>query len=89
MHTLLTIVAGLLLLGVFLLFGELWSTSGPLLGLAAKAFVPVWFGVSLANLWVGVHRAGYGVREELPVLLIVFGVPAAIALAAAVLLQRT
>ncbi|MFW2273390.1 hypothetical protein [Burkholderia orbicola] len=80
MHTFLATVSGLLLLGVFLLFGELWSTSGPSLGVAAKAFVPVWFGV---------YRAGYGVREELPVLLIVFGVPAAIALPAAVLLQRT
>ncbi|MBG0874908.1 hypothetical protein H0X91_33560 [Burkholderia sp. 9777_1386] len=89
MHTLLTIVAGLLLLAVFLLFGQLWNASGPLLGIAAKVFVPVWFGVSLANLWVGVYRAGFGVHEELPVLLIVFGVPAVIALATAALLPRT
>ncbi|WP_175966516.1 hypothetical protein [Burkholderia sp. BCC0322] len=88
MHTLWTIVAGLLLLAVFLLFGYLWGTSAPTLALAAKVFVPVWFGVSLANLWVGVYRAGYSVREELPVLLVVFGMPAAIALVAAALVPR-
>lgn len=87
MHTLWTIVAGLLLV-VFLLFGYLWGTPVSTLALAAKLFVPAWLGVSLANLWVGVYRAGYGVREELPVLLVVFVVPAVIALVAAALLSR-
>ncbi|ERJ38016.1 TPA: hypothetical protein ACK3Q6_005022 [Burkholderia cepacia] len=89
MHTLWTIVAGVLLLAVFLLFGQLWGTHAASLAFAAKAFVPVWLGLSLFNLWVGVHRAGYGVSEELPILAIVFGVPAVVALAAALLFQRT
>lgn len=86
MHTLWTVVAGLLLLGVFLLLGQLWGA--PMLALAGPAFIPVWLGVSLINLWVGVYRAGYGVREELPVLLVVFGVPAVVALVVVVLLPR-
>nr|WP_233633964.1 hypothetical protein [Burkholderia cenocepacia] len=76
------------MLVVFLLFGQLWGTHAASLAVAAKAFVPVWLGVSLFNLWIGVHRAGYGVREELPILAIVFGVPALAAVAAALLLPR-
>ncbi|MDF0506453.1 hypothetical protein POK33_37505 [Burkholderia cenocepacia] len=89
MHTIWTIVAGVLLLAVFLLFGQLWGTHATSLAFSAKAFVPVWLGVSLVNLWVGVHRAGYGVREELPVLAIVFGVPALVAVAGALMFHRT
>ncbi|KWF27857.1 hypothetical protein WL84_12330 [Burkholderia cenocepacia] len=89
MHTLLTIVAGVLLLAVFLLFGQLWDTQPTSLNWAAKAFVVIWFGVSVFNLWIGVYRAGYGVREELPIFVIVFGVPAVLAVAAALLLPRT
>ncbi|KWC91620.1 hypothetical protein [Burkholderia cepacia] len=81
MHTLWTIVAGVLLLAVFLSFGQLWGMQAASLAFAAKVFVPVWLGMSLFNLWVGVHRAGYSVREELPVLAIVFGVPALVAAA--------
>lgn len=79
MHMLLTIVAGLLLLGVFLLFGHLWGADAASLALAGKAFVPVWLALAVANLWVGVSHAGYTVREELPILGIVFAVPAAAA----------
>jgi hypothetical protein len=80
MHTLLVISGGLVLMGLFLLFGSLWggndSTS---LATALKVFIPVWLLVTIANLWIGVARAGYTVREELPVLLIVFLIPAAVA----------
>lgn len=89
MHTLWTIVAGVLLLAVFLLFGQLWGVQAASPAFAAKAFVPVWLGISLVNLWVGVYRAGYGVREELPVLAIAFGVPALVAVTVALLLPRT
>ncbi len=42
-------------------------------------FLPTWLAVALVNLWVGVQHAGYGLREELPILLLVFLVPAALA----------
>ncbi|WP_455296822.1 hypothetical protein [Brucella pituitosa] len=76
MHMLLVIAGGILLLGVFLLFGKLWG--GDLSGVVAgaKIFIPVWFAIALTNMWVGVTRAGYTVAQELPILLVVFAVPA-------------
>ncbi|PJL11332.1 hypothetical protein B9Y66_20100 [Stenotrophomonas maltophilia] len=79
MHVLLVIVGGLLLLGVFVLFGRLWSTGSSQLPTALLAFIGTWLLVSVANLWVGVSRAGYTVREELPILLLVFAVPTLVA----------
>ncbi len=79
MHMLMVILGGIVLLGVFLLFGQLWGGTTPALGTAAKAFIPVWLGVSVANLWVGVNKAGYTVAQELPILLVVFAVPAVVA----------
>lgn len=76
MHMLMVILGGIVLLGVFLLFGHLWGATTPALGTAAKVFIPVWLAVSVANLWVGVNKAGYSVGQELPVLLVVFAVPA-------------
>ncbi|HEX7804081.1 MAG TPA: hypothetical protein VF471_15130 [Pseudoxanthomonas sp.] len=76
---LLMIVGGLVLLGVFVLFGWLWGGNVAGMAAAAKAFVPVWLIIAIVNLWVGVSHAGYGVREEIPILLIVFLVPAALA----------
>lgn len=79
MHMAMVIGGGAVLLGVFLLFGKLWGGDAAALAGAAKAFIPVWLVVSLVNMWVGVTHAGYSVREELPILAIVFLVPAALA----------
>jgi hypothetical protein len=70
---------GIVLLGLFLLFGKLWGGATSDLALAAKAFIPVWLAMSVVNLWVGVTRAGYSIGDELPILAIVFVIPAAIA----------
>ena len=88
MHMALVILAGAALLGVFVLFGWLWGASLAAMSLAAKIFLPVWLLVALANMWVGVHHAGYTVREELPILFVVFLVPAVIAAVAAWRLAR-
>ncbi len=79
MHMLMVIIGGVVLLGVFLLFGQLWGGTTPALATAAKVFIPVWLAVSIANLWVGVNRAGYTVAQELPILAVVFAVPAIVA----------
>ena len=79
MHMAMVIGGGIILLGLFLLFGKLWGGIDPAWGTAAKAFIPAWLVVSLVNMWVGVTKAGYSVREELPILLIVFLVPAVLA----------
>ena len=75
MHTLWVIAGGLLLLGLFVLLGRRRG---------ARAFAPVWLLLALVNMGMGVSRAGYGVREELPILLVVFAIPA---LVSAVLLR--
>ena len=88
MHMLMVIGGGLVLLGVFVLFGWLWGASAAGMALAAKVFVPAWLAVAVANLWVGVTHAGYTVRQELPILLVVFIVPAVAAGLAAWQLSR-
>ncbi len=79
MHMALVILAGMALLGLFVLFGWLWGENAPAMVLAGKVFVPAWLLVAAANMWVGVHHAGYSVREEFPILLVVFTLPAAAA----------
>jgi len=70
---------GVVLLGLLLLFGRLWG--GDIAGVAtgAKLFILVWLAVSLINMWVGVTKAGYTIAQELPILLVVFLIPAIIA----------
>lgn len=88
MHVVLVILGGLILLGLFLLFGWLWGASAGAMALAAKLFWPAWLLMAVVNLWVGVAHAGYSLREELPILLLVFAVPAAAAGVAVWLLSR-
>jgi FtsH-binding integral membrane protein len=49
---------------------------------ATRLFLILWLIVAIGNLLVGVLYAGYGWAEEAGIALVVFGVPAAIALAA-------
>ncbi|WP_266340334.1 hypothetical protein, partial [Kaistia nematophila] len=60
-----------------LLVARLRGGAPAVFAFAVKLFMPVWALVALANLWVGVTRAGYSVKQELPILVIVFTVPAA------------
>ena len=79
MHTVMVIGGGLVLLAIFLLVGR--SLGGGSTAAAAKAafwFMPAWFVAAAANLYIGTQH-GYSVAEELPIGLVVFGVPAAIA----------
>jgi len=80
MRTLLFLVVGLLLLAACLLLGRLFAGSYPgATELATIAFISLWLAIAGANLWVGVARAGYTITDELPIFVLVFGVPALIA----------
>jgi hypothetical protein len=82
LHTALVIFGGLLLLAVFAIFGWLrGGVSG--VPVAARWFLPAWLAVALANLRVGVTRAGYTLAEELPVLALNLAPPVLAALAVA------
>ena len=82
MHVLMVMGGGLLLLGVFVLFGWLWGNSAANMALAARLFIPLWCVIAAANMWIGVASAGYSVREEAPILLLNLAVPIALALLA-------
>ena len=56
------------------------STSG--LAAGALAFLPLWLIAAGINLYLGVKTAGYTVREEMPIFLLVFAIPAVVALLA-------
>jgi hypothetical protein len=81
MRTTLFLVAGLLLMSASLLLGRLFSANYPgATFVATIAFVGLWLVIAGANMWVGIVRAGYSVTEELPILLLIFGLPAAVAI---------
>ncbi len=75
MHTVSVIAGGLVLLALFSGAGWAWRKA-PGLRSGAAAFVPVWLGIALVNMWIGVSRAGYTVAQELPILAVIFAVPA-------------
>ena len=61
--------------------GRVFATQYPEASrIATISYVVVWFVVAGANMWVGVSKAGYSVADELPIFLLIFGVPAALAL---------
>lgn len=79
MRTLVIIVGGLFLLGLGVLLSK--SIGGPhAIATAAKIFLPVWFVIAFVNMWLGVARAGYSWAEEFPIFLVIFLIPAGVAL---------
>lgn len=81
-HTMMVILAGLVMLGIIMA-----TSKGNYAG-AVKRFLPLWLLLSVINMLVGVYSAGYSFREELPILVVVFAVPAAAALLVRALLER-
>jgi hypothetical protein len=77
MHTLKIIFGGFLLLGVCLLLGRwIGGVATGVMSVAVKCFLALWLIATLVNMWAGVSKAGYSIRDEAPVALLVFGVPA-------------
>jgi hypothetical protein len=42
-------------------------------------FAVLWLVLAAANMWVGISQAGYSFREELPIFLLIFLLPVAVA----------
>lgn len=78
MHTIIVISCGFIVLGLCVLIGR-WL--GRPIAAAALAFLPIWLAASTINMVVGVESAGYTYAQELPIFLLVFGLPAVAALA--------
>ena len=80
MHTVLVILAGFALLGLCLLLARAFGGAGRTQrAKVALIFIPLWLVGAAVNLWVGVSQAGYSVAEELPIFLVIFAIPAAVA----------
>jgi hypothetical protein len=75
------IAIGFGLLALCSLIGA-WLGASRSTGLASGAtvFIPLWFVGAGINMWLGVKKAGYSFTEEVPFFLLVFGVPAAVAI---------
>jgi hypothetical protein len=74
------LLAGLLLLGGSVLLGRLFSShyaTAP--WVATLVFTGGWFVLAGANMWIGVAKAGYSVREELPIFAVIFLLPVVVA----------
>jgi len=79
-HTIKVIAVGFALLAVCLTIGRLMGGQPALLARFSLAFIALWFIGAAVNMWIGVSKAGYSVREELPYFFVVFLIPAAVAL---------
>lgn len=80
MRTGLFLLSGFLFLAASLVVGKLFSANYPGATTAATGlFLVLWLAIASANMWVGVAKAGYSVAEELPILALIFGIPAAVA----------
>jgi hypothetical protein len=80
MRTTLFLVSGLLFMAAFLILGKLFSPQFPESSrVATLSFTALWLAVSAFNMWLGVARAGYSVADELPIFLLIFGAPTALA----------
>ena len=80
MRTAIIIMCGFLLWAVCLAAAKLApGSTGASLTTATIVFVVIWFIAAAVNLWVGVSKAGYAFSEELPIFLLIFLLPAAVA----------
>jgi hypothetical protein len=76
MRTALFMLAGFLLLAGSMVLAKQFAGIFPASRCATIVFIAGWFAIAALNMWAGVAKAGYSVAEELPVLLLIFGLPA-------------
>ena len=77
MRTSLFLLAGLLLLVATTVLTRLFASNyqnAP--NVALVIYLLAWLALAAFNMWTGVTRAGYGAMEELPIFLLLFGIPA-------------
>ncbi len=77
MRTAIILGIGFVFLGLCVAVG--WLAGGAERFIATLVFIAAWFLATATNMYIGVTRAGYSFMEELPIFLLLFGVPAAVA----------
>lgn len=81
MRTSIIILAGFALWGLCLGGGRLLLKPGAATSMAATAvFLVLWLLAAATNMWFGITQAGYSLREELPIFLLIFLIPSIFAL---------
>ena len=78
MRTAIFIVAGFVLWGICL--GAAKLTGAASTTVATTVVIVLWFIAAAVNMWAGIARAGYSFQEELPIFLLIFLLPAVVAL---------
>lgn len=76
----------IIIFGGFVLWGDnpgvarlLGGSSALSTWTATVVFAVLWFALAAANMWVGISQAGHSFREELPIFLLIFLLPVAVA----------
>ncbi len=80
MRTITILCVGFLLLAAVVMFSKLFTNyyqTATTWGISA--FVAFWLVATSFNMWVGVNKAGYSFSEELPIMLLLFSIPAIVA----------
>jgi|APMI01.1.fsa_nt_gi uncharacterized membrane protein YwaF len=81
MRTSIIILAGFALWGLCLGGARLLLKPGAATSMAATAvFLVLWLLAAATNMWFGITQAGYSLREELPIFLLIFLIPSIFAL---------
>ncbi len=80
MHTLKVLAGGFLLLIACLSIGyRIGGGASSAFADTAKYFIPIWLLAAGINMWIGVANAGYTIRDEIPIFLLIFSIPATVA----------
>jgi hypothetical protein len=79
MHTAIVVALGF---GLLAACGAVGRVMGGAAGFhrAMLVFLPLWLIGAAVNMAMGVKKAGYSVAEEFPIFLVVFAIPAAVAM---------
>lgn len=81
MRTAFILGSGLLMFSSLFFYSRLFVQHFPgAVTTATYSFVLLWLAATVFNMWVGISHAGYSWREELPIMLLLFALPAAVAL---------
>jgi hypothetical protein len=75
MRTLILIATGVALWGAMLGLAKSFGTMPNAMRTTSLAFVVIWGVIAAVNMYIGVARAGYSVKEELPIFFLIWLAP--------------
>jgi hypothetical protein len=79
MRTLIFVVGGFALWAVGQAVAKLVGNAALSPTTVTSLFAIAWFLAAAVNMWVGVYKAGYSFREELPIFCLIFLLPVIVA----------